>query len=65
MTKMIERIDRRQSELEEKREADIARFESKFDRIDQKFDTLSNQMHNLTIGAAIGIATIVIAIFLK
>ena len=55
---IIAEIRQSNKELKEKREADNARF-------DEKFDKLYNQMHNLTIAATVGIAAIVITIILK
>ena len=52
-------------ELKEQRE-DIrqinARIDSMNTRIDSKFDSLSNQIHNLTLAAVVGFGAIVAAI---
>ena len=52
-------------ELKEQRE-DIrqlnARIDSMNERIDSKFDSLINQIHNLTIAAVVGFGAIVVAI---
>ena len=53
------------NELKEQRE-DIRRLNEKIDstiaRIDSKFDTLTNQIHNLTIAAVVGFIAIVVAV---
>ena len=46
------------NELKEQRE-DIRRLN---DKIDSKFDSLTNQLHNLTIAAIVGFGAIVVAI---
>lgn len=53
------------NELKEQRE-DIRRINERIDstntRIDSKFDTLSNQIHNLTIAAVVGLGAIAVAV---
>ena len=53
------------NELKEQRE-DIRRLNEKIDstivRIDSKFDSLTNQIHNLTIAAVVGFSAIVVAV---
>ena len=46
------------NELKEQRE-DIRRLN---ERIDSKFDSLTNQIHNLTIAAVVGFSAIVVAV---
>ena len=46
------------NELKEQRE-DIRRLN---DKIDSKFDTLSNQIHSLTIAAVVGFGTLALAV---
>ena len=46
------------NELKEQRE-DIRRLNEK---IDSKFDSLTNQIHNLTIAAVVGFSAIVVAV---
>ena len=53
------------NELKEQRE-DIRRLNEKIDstivRIDSKFDSLTSQIHNLTIAAVVGFSAIVVAV---
>lgn len=57
------------NELKEQRE-DIRRLQERQDvmhdklnaKIDSKFDTLTNQIHNLTIAAVVGFSAIVVAV---
>ncbi len=46
-------------ELRQKHDADIKELHTK---IDSKFDSLSNQIHNLTIAAVVGFGAIALAV---
>ena len=58
-------FERQHEELKQHRE-DMRRINERIDvtnqRIDAKFDALTNQIHNLTVGALVGFGAITVAV---